>query len=269
MKSVAIIGLGWLGMPLAQALLAKGWRVTGCKRSVLAENSPLPFKPTAFTLTADFAFCPELAEMLATQSMVIALPPSRIGLPDYLQGIKRLVSLAISQGVRHILFVSSTSVFPQQAGEFDENSEPIADNPTAEVLIVLERWLATQPVALDIVRPAGLVGNGRHPVRTLAGRTLTNGNQPINLVHLDDCISAIIQLLEAPNGKRTFHLVANSHPSRAIYYTQAAEKLGLAAPQFVAENLDENPPLDRLIHGRKICQMLGFRYRYDDPLAMI
>lgn len=29
MKKVAIVGLGWLGMPLAMSLAARGWQVTG------------------------------------------------------------------------------------------------------------------------------------------------------------------------------------------------------------------------------------------------
>lgn len=33
MKKVAIVGLGWLGMPLAMALSARGWQVTGSKTS--------------------------------------------------------------------------------------------------------------------------------------------------------------------------------------------------------------------------------------------
>ena len=31
MKKVAIVGLGWLGMPLALSLRARGWHVTGSK----------------------------------------------------------------------------------------------------------------------------------------------------------------------------------------------------------------------------------------------
>lgn len=31
MKKVAIVGLGWLGMPLAMSLSARGWQVTGSK----------------------------------------------------------------------------------------------------------------------------------------------------------------------------------------------------------------------------------------------
>ena len=33
MKSVAIVGLGWLGLPLAQHLKKLGWRVKGSKQS--------------------------------------------------------------------------------------------------------------------------------------------------------------------------------------------------------------------------------------------
>lgn len=31
MKKVAIVGLGWLGMPLALSLMSRGWQVTGSK----------------------------------------------------------------------------------------------------------------------------------------------------------------------------------------------------------------------------------------------
>ena len=34
MKSVAIVGLGWLGLPLAQHLKKLGWRVKGSKQSL-------------------------------------------------------------------------------------------------------------------------------------------------------------------------------------------------------------------------------------------
>ena len=34
MKKVAIVGLGWLGMPLALALNARGWQVTGSKTTL-------------------------------------------------------------------------------------------------------------------------------------------------------------------------------------------------------------------------------------------
>ena len=34
MKKVAIVGLGWLGMPLAMSLAARGWQVTGSKTTL-------------------------------------------------------------------------------------------------------------------------------------------------------------------------------------------------------------------------------------------
>lgn len=40
MKKVAIVGLGWLGMPLAMSLSARGWQVTGSKPHKMVSKRP-------------------------------------------------------------------------------------------------------------------------------------------------------------------------------------------------------------------------------------
>jgi len=43
-----------------------------------------------------------------------------------------------------------------------------------------------------VIRLAGLIGPGRNPARFFAGKTnIPNGNAPVNLIHLDDCIGFI------------------------------------------------------------------------------
>lgn len=256
MKKVAIIGLGWLGLPLAQHLSTQGWQVKGTKRTdVNIEGID------TFRFCLGDRFDTELGELLRVDSLVINIPPSKFSDDDYFNGIKELVQAAMLQNVRHILFVSTTGVFPQQCGIFDEFYNDLPESSTVKV----ERWLQTLSIHCDIIRLAGLIGKNRHPVYYLAGKTnLPNGGQPVNLVHLHDVIQAIELLLCRPNQQRIFHLCANQHPNRAIFYSTIAKRLGLPDLHFLADS----HPLVRLISGEKICHELGFRYQFDDPFLM-
>lgn len=264
MRTVTIIGLGWLGLPLAHFLTEKGWQVKGSTRRSMPLNEPAqqPIARYAFDLADNLP--PK--GLLASQAMVIAVPPNRADLTGYQSGIKRLVEGAILQNVRHIIFLSSTAVLPKRRGRFDENSLPEADDPTGNALMTLEKWLSGLAIDVDILRLAGLVGGLRHPAYALAGKSqLTNAHQPVNLVHRQDCLQAIYALLCQPNGQRLYHLCAPRHPHRCDYYRRIARRLGLADLHFLADNR----PLDRVILADKIERELGFRYQYPDPDQMI
>lgn len=162
MKKITILGLGWLGLPLAEALQNKGWRVAGTKRTVgelAIECYPLDLNALAVTS--------EIEQLLAADALVIALPLSQIRPENYGCGIQTLVSLAIEKGLKHLVFTSSTSVLPMKSGVFDENA--VVDS--ANLLVKMENWLLSQPIHCDILRLAGLVGKKRHPVFYLAGKT--------------------------------------------------------------------------------------------------
>lgn len=251
MKKVSIIGLGWLGMPLAEQLQRQGLEVKGSKRQPLSSNVVCyPLDLAGFTPT-------QLAPLLDCDCLIITVPPSANG---YVAGIKRIVCLAITQEVAHIIFISSTALLPKRSGCFDEQSPIEVEN--APQLAELEQWLQHQPIACDIVRFAGLVGKQRHPVYYLAGKqNLAGAAQPVNLVHLDDCVSALCLLVNQPAGQRIFHLCAPNHPSRQALYTEIATRLHLPSLHFSADNT----PLIRHISAQKICRELGFVYRYPDP----
>lgn len=256
MKKVAIIGLGWLGLPLAQHLSAQGWQVKGTKRTITyIEGIDM------FPFSLGDPIGQELGELLRVDSLVINIPPSQFSDEAYFLGIQQLVQTARQHNVQHIIFVSTTGVFPQKNGIFDETCTDFIESGT----VAVERWLQTLPLDCDILRLAGLIGQNRHPVRYLAGKKdLKNGGQPVNLVHQQDVIRAIELLLNTPKGQRIFHLCASQHPTRQDYYAEMAKKLGLADLQFLPEIL----PVVRLISGEKICRELGFVYEFDDPFAM-
>ncbi|WHP47985.1 GDP-L-fucose synthase [Mannheimia bovis] len=253
MKKITIIGLGWLGLPLAQKLQNEGWQVAGTKRTV----GDIPVECYPLDLN-HFAITPDIERILATDAMVIALPPSTTSEEGYFSGIQKLASFAMAKGLKHLIFISSTSVLPMSEGNFAEDTEADPNSLLAKV----ENWLLSQKLDCDILRLAGLVGKQRHPVFYLAGKqNLSGAEQPVNLVHLEDCIAAISLLLAKPNGQRIFHLCAEQHPTRKAYYGEIAKRLGLADLQFS----DENQPLVRVVKAEKICTELGFVYRYPNP----
>ncbi|MDC9595042.1 SDR family NAD(P)-dependent oxidoreductase, partial [Xenorhabdus sp. IM139775] len=125
-------------------------------------------------------------------------------------------------------------------------------------------------------RLAGLVGNGRHAWRFLAGKkALQGGESAVNLVHQDDVISAIQLLIQQPEGGQLFNLCAPIHPKRAEFYPSASRQLDLTPPEFllpesaeVERKLNIDGKDGKVVDGSRICRELGFEYQFPDPGRM-
>lgn len=272
MKKIAIIGLGWLGMPLAQSLVRRGIEVVGSKTTPDGVEAARMSGINCFQLqlTPELLCDPDdLAQLMTVDALVITLPASRTtgGGAQYFQAVQMVVDSALAFGVPRIIFTSSTSVYGETRGRIKESS-PLQPVTTAgKTLAELELWLHKLPnTSVDILRLAGLVGTDRHPGRFLAGKTnVQGGSQGVNLVHQEDVISAIELLLNLPRGGHIYNLCAPSHPRKRDFYPECARALELTPPEFASENIEE--PI-REIDGSKICSELGFEYQYPDPNRM-
>jgi nucleoside-diphosphate-sugar epimerase len=110
--------------------------------------------------------------------------------------VQEIVDSALAYHIPRIIFTSSTSVYGDTHGTVKENSPRNPSTASGRVLKELEDWLHNLPgTSVDILRLAGLVGPARHPGRFFAGKTAPDGQQGVNLVHLEDVISAITLLL--------------------------------------------------------------------------
>ena len=270
MKSVAIVGLGWLGLPLALHLKEIGWCVKGSKKSPedAQKLHQLGIETYPFSFSEKMNDLPDnIQSLFDVDALIITLPPSGFSSQQYCEHLAFLANQAKKKGVQHLIFTSSTSVFPDISGQFDESSPLSAEIEIGKTLIQAEQCLFQSEIShCDILRLAGLIGKQRHPVKFLAGkRNLKQGNSPVNLVHIEDCIQAITALLMNPNGLRVYHLCAPIHPTRTEYYTKAAACYDLFTPQF--ECSDSDPK--RIIMADKICRDLGFAYRYPNPDDML
>ncbi|WP_421205062.1 NAD-dependent epimerase/dehydratase family protein [Aeromonas enteropelogenes] len=254
-----ILGAGWLGLPLARALLAAGKQVavtvSSAEKAARLQGEGIHAHP--LTISADMPAADKKEQWpIPCETLVICVPPSKTD--DYPQAVARACQLAKEAGTRRVLFVSATSVWG--AGQA-EDEQPKPRHARGERMLAAEQAvLAAGFECVMIVRPSGLYGPDRHPGRFLAGKTLEGGAQAVNLVHLDDVVAACLLLLERGKDGDAYNLSAPVHPRREQFYPFAARQLGLPAPVFL-EPAGAFLPID----GLRICEQLGFNYRWPDP----
>ncbi|RDV14001.1 SDR family NAD(P)-dependent oxidoreductase [Pontibacter diazotrophicus] len=267
---VSIMGCGWLGLPLAAQLVKAGYKVKGStttpKKLELLEQKGI--HPYLLNLQDEQLDREALKDFLKTQVLVLNIPPHlrSDGGEGYLEQMHLLLEFLSDSPVSRILFVSSTSVYldlnrvvTEEDIAFTEEQQPDHMLLQAEKLFQEnDGWLTT------ILRFGGLVGEDRRPGRFLAGKkNVPNGDAPVNLIHLEDCLTIIHRLIEGNIWGHVFHACADKHPLRKEFYTQAALALRLTPPEF--KDMDETR--FKLINSQKIKDALAYNFLHPDPMG--
>ncbi len=251
---IVLVGLGWLGEPLAASLMAAGYSLCGTVRSadkaqrlsaegycvqewVAEKTEPLPF---------DLLDC----------CLVITLPPSSV--PDYVDTLRRLVLQARQQQCRQIVMVSSTAVYSDDDSGC-ELSPPSPDSARGTLLLQAEAVVKTDDVPWLVFRAVGLIGPGRHPSRFLSGKRTARGGARVNLVHLDDVVRFLLVGITQRCGGQTFNLCSPDHPSRQDFYSRACQRAGVALPEFTDDSRG-----GKQIDGQRVVKVLGETYHVSD-----
>ena len=272
MTQISILGCGWLGLPLANTLLEIGFLVKGSTTSVdkLSILTNLEIQPYLINLTPTLSNGEgdETIEAFleASKTLIIDIPPKLRGSEkeNFVSKIRSLIPFIENSAVENVIFISSTSVYGEDNLVVTEETELNPDTESGKQLVQSEQLLLSNSnFKTTVLRFGGLIGEDRHPIRFLAGRkNIENPNAPINLIHQEDCIGIIIQIIQrAQNDKlewnETFNAVAPFHPSRREYYTQKALDLGLDLPEFN----DDNSSFGKTISSSKIENFLEYTFK--------
>jgi nucleoside-diphosphate-sugar epimerase len=262
MTQISILGCGWLGLPLAKALLENGFSVNGSttssdKLSTL-ENSGI--QPFLIALESN-SIAGDIKTFLdASKTLIIDIPPKLRGnsKEDFVGKIKTVIPFIEKSTIENVLFISSTSVYGEDNSLITEETELNPETESGKQLVQTEQLLQSNPnFKTTILRFGGLIGEDRHPVKFLAGReNLENPEAPINLIHQDDCIGIILEILRQNSWNETFNAVSPFHPSRSAYYTKKAKDLDLVPPEFNYEN----PTFGKTILSDKVENVLGYTF---------
>lgn len=274
MKQISILGCGWLGLPLAKKLIEKGFLVNGSttseeKISILENSGIQPFLIALESNTISGNIEKFLA---ASKTLIIDIPPklrrnsndsSPLLRKTFVEKIENLIPFIEKSTIENVLFISSTSVYGTNNGVVTETTLAEPETESGKQLLEAESLLQNnKSFKTTILRFGGLIGEDRNPVTFLAGRkNLENPDTPINLIHQEDCIGIILEILrQAQNDKlvwsQTFNAVAPFHPTRKEYYTQKAKEWNLALPEF-----DGNKSSNRkIISNSKVEEFLKYTF---------
>ncbi len=265
MTKISILGCGWLGFPLAKALLESGIYVNGSTTSTekLLSLKNAGISPFLIELE-EVAINGNISEFLeGSQVLIINIPPKLRGTTteNFVAKIKNLIPFIEKSGIKKVLFVSSTSVYSDDFELVTEETTVNPDTESGKQVAACEQLLQNNShFETTVLRFGGLIGEDRNPIRFLAGRNnIENPNAPINLIRQEDCIGIILKIIESNCWGETFNAVAPFHPSRGDYYTQKAKEYNLELPIFAASK----PSIGKTILSDKLEKVLNYQFVKD------
>lgn len=229
----AILGMGYLGRPLAEKLFEHGSRVAALKHRLTSDDINLPIDLQAADLNDPKVFQAGFWQAWADKSVWFCLlPPSAAG--DYLGVLSQWLQLAGRCGINHIVYAGSTSVYGDAERECGEHTPPDPQTVSAQKVYAAEQLFLNSGIAnVDILRLGGLYCAERHPLASLLKRSgIAGAHQPVNMLHRSRAVAALFHAAHTPNGRRVRNIVEPQHPPKHEFYRLEAAKLGLPEAGF-------------------------------------
>ena len=270
-NKIAILGCGWLGLPLAQKLIADGYVINGSTtdENKLEEIQSIGAKPFLINVNPKINIDYD-SSFFDADILIVNIPPQRRTdiVLYHTQQFTELCQIISKSNIRYVLMVSSTSVYPSSSKTMFETDATSPDKDSGKALVIAEKLISFLPnIKTTIVRFGGLIGYDRNPGRFLAGKTdLKDGNSPVNLIHRDDCLEIISEIIKQDKWGETFNACCDEHPTRKEFYSNAARKFGFTEPLF-AEQEKQNSY--KIIDSSKLKNELGYNFIYKNPLESI
>lgn len=263
--SISILGCGWLGMPLAQHFIKRGWPVKGSvtsadKLELLRRGGILPFR----IVVSDTEVIMDDPDFFHADVLVISIPPARTDDVEQVfpSQIRRLIPFIHHAGIQKVIFISSTSVYPEHNQVAREEDQQLPDKSSGRALLEAENLLKEQlTFKTTIVRFGGLIGLNRNPARFLLKSSQPIEDAPVNLIHQDDCIAIITGIIEQDVWGETLNACCPEHPLKKDFYTRAALKTGYAIP-----NMTEQRKAYKIVDSGKLIRRLNYEFIYPNPM---
>lgn len=263
-NQISILGTGWLGLPLAKRLLENGYTIHGATTSteklvVLEEQGISPFciELTEHGCVGD----PELF-LRGSNVLIINIPPGlrRHPTSNFVAKIECFIPYIEASSIQKVLFISSTSVYAdlEDMPKITARTLPNAISNAGKQLIKVEQlFMQNTHFETTILRFAGLFDHRRHPAMMLSKRSgIKNPKAPVNLIHLEDCLGIITQIILENKWEETFNAAYPDHPEKASYYTEICTKMGLPLPEYDFET----PSKGKVINSEKILKELPYTF---------
>lgn len=217
-KKLLLIGYGDIAKRCVKQLLAHGqrrqWEIVGVSRSVCHQTTE------GFSHIKGDICSKKVLERVASESfdaIVITLTPSEYSDAGYrkayvepLEQLKRAWG-EYSTAPKFIIFVSSTSVYGQEDGQWiDEGSDTLPKFYRGKRLLEAENIVSNlqsasgKKIPSTSLRFSGIYGPTRHHLLHSVTDGILNGGYYTNRIHAVDCASIITHLLTCYFTHQTF-----------------------------------------------------------------
>lgn len=256
MKTVSILGSGWLGLPLAQFLKQKGYGVkasttTPNRLTELSKVEAEPFLINTENLTN------EVDNFLKSNILIINITSKNI------EAFQQLIEKVRKSPIKKVIFISSTSVYKSDNKTISESDlHELNDTP----LYTIEKLFQNcSDFETTVIRFGGLIGYSRNPGRFFAkGKTVKDPNGRVNLIHRNDCIGIINEVIEKQAWGEVFNGCADTHPVKRAFYSKVALESGNPVPHF-----DESNTIPfKIISNEKVKKVLNYQFVYPDLMEI-
>ena len=192
MQTILMIGLGKIGLPVAKQLAAQGHYVIGVSRSTPTDSafcSPVtaklpPDNDHLYQKNLHFVASDARALIIAQLSqwtsqinqICIIVSPDTLSLQGYRDSYYAIAENVVRLGdhlpnLKRVVFISSTGVYGQNAGEVIDINTPVFAPASATSQVILQTEQLLQQHFEDksvIIRPSGIYGQSRLRLLTMA-----------------------------------------------------------------------------------------------------
>ncbi len=265
---ILIAGCGYLGTALGIELARAGHTVWGLRRK--ADKPPAPIH----ALTVDL-LQPQLLKKIPDPLDIACfmLSPQdhdeaayRSTYQDALMNL--LDCLKKRRPLKRFIFVSSTSVYGQQNGEWvNENSETHPEHFSGQIMLRSEELVFESGLASTVLRLGGIYGPGRSTLleHVRSGKAVLRGGPPVyvNRIHRDDAVGILTHVLKLKNPKPVYLGVDHDPAELNTVLTWLADKLNVTLAQSAASD-----PHSRTRQSNKRCMnalILQSGYTFKHP----
>lgn len=265
MAKILIVGCGDIGSKLARLLADTGHEVVATRRhsfelqGVQAMIADVTQPQTLlFPAGLDYVFV-VLAPNESSEAAYRAV---------YFEGTKNVLAALQGQAIKRIFWVSSSSVYGQDAGEWvDEDSPAEPSRATAKVLRETEIFLKKAIWPVTVVRFAGIYGPGRNRLLKWVQEARPVQAEPpqwTNRIHVDDCAGLLVFLMgkdRAGVALEPIYLGVDSKP------VPQHEILGWLAAEMklpkVEHETRSGASMNKRLSNKRILA-LGYEFHYPD-----
>jgi len=196
-------------------------------------------------------------QFLQSTILIICIPSKNIG------NFGSLLAEIKKSTIEKVLLVSSTSIYPNNNLTISESDD--MELTYSSLRRIEKLFLTCSKINTTIIRFGGLIGYTRNPAHFFSGgKVVNNPEANVNLIHRDDCIEIISQIIEQEVWGQVFNCCADTHPTRKEFYTYVSNSTGLPLPAFESTHLKSF----KIISNKKVKKILNYEFLHADLMKI-